>query len=117
VYTDYTTIIPQLTGVDPLPDGETVPADFTVAQNQPNPFGAFTEIRYGIPVDADVCLIIYSTTGRRVRTLVDERQAAGFRTVRWDGRDARGREVASGIYFYRFEAGGLTQTRKMLLLR
>ncbi|NUO79739.1 T9SS type A sorting domain-containing protein, partial [candidate division KSB1 bacterium] len=62
-------------------------------------------------------LAVYNILGRRVRTLVDGVQAAGEQRVTWDGRDDEGAAVTSGIYFYRLEANGLTQTRKLTLMR
>ena len=62
-------------------------------------------------------LSIYNIMGQKVNTLVDQYQTAGYRTVRWDGKDDTGEEVSSGIYFYQLRAGDYTQSKKMLLLR
>lgn len=62
-------------------------------------------------------LRIYDASGRLVRVLVEGVRAAGNHTELWDGRDSRGAAAASGIYFYRFEAGAFRETRKMVLLR
>ena len=90
---------------------------YALDQNSPNPFNAVTEIRYRIPEAGDVALRIYNTLGQEVHRLVDEVQSAGTYRVRWDGRDAAGRQVASGLYFCRLEAGGFSRTIKMALLR
>ena len=74
-------------------------------------------IGYNLPVDAMVRLEIFNVRGQRIVTLVNEFQQAGFKTVFWDGKDNRNAAVSSGIYFCRFEAGGHTSTRKMVLLR
>jgi hypothetical protein len=86
-------------------------------QNYPNPFNPATRIHFSIASGSHVSLRIYDVTGRLVRTLVDRRLAAGRRVESWNGADAAGRSVASGIYFYRLVAGDFVQTKKMVLLR
>ncbi|MCK4597733.1 T9SS type A sorting domain-containing protein, partial [bacterium] len=86
-------------------------------QNYPNPFNASTEIRYQIPEDGHVTLKIFNTLGQELRILLDVHQKAGEYGVLWDGRDARGREVASGLYFCRLRAGEFGKTIKMVLVR
>ena len=102
-----------LTGVD----APTVPAATYLAQNFPNPFNPATRIAYGLSAPARVSLRIYDASGRLVRVLIDEARQAGAFAEMWDGRDSRGAQVASGIYFYRLEAGAFSETRKMALLR
>jgi YVTN family beta-propeller protein len=92
-------------------------APFELAQNVPNPFNPTTSIRFTIPEDGYVRLAVYDAAGRRIRTLVDRELKANFYRVDWNGRNDAGRQVASGIYFYRIQAGRHTQARKMLLLR
>ena len=88
-----------------------------LTQNYPNPFNPLTRIEFGLSAPAHVSLRVYNAVGRLVRVLVDEpRPAARYEEV-WDGRDAAGRQVASGMYFYRLDAGIFTDTRKMILLR
>jgi flagellar hook assembly protein FlgD len=64
-----------------------------------------------------VRVTIFDSRGRRVRTLVDERQAPGTYTVAWDGRDSDGKQLASGVYFHRFEAAGKAHQGKMVLVK
>ena len=92
-----------------------VPSDFILAHNYPNPFNPITTIRYAIPQAERVTLRVYNILGQQVATLLDARQEAGFYTVRWDGKDTRGRGVASGVYFYRMVAGKFVHAEKMLL--
>lgn len=96
------------------------PANFQLLQNYPNPFSVTapgsTGMTYFLPAETYVTLRVYSLTGRLVRTLVAERQSPGEKTVRWDGRDAAGNVLAAGIYIYSLEAGGNTQSRKIVLL-
>ncbi|MGK9475332.1 FlgD immunoglobulin-like domain containing protein [Melioribacter sp. OK-6-Me] len=94
-----------------------IPTEFTVSQNYPNPFNPTTNIKYGIPQDAKVSLVIYNMLGQVVKTLVDQEQEAGYYTVRWDGTNDFGSKVSSGIYIYRITAGKYTSTMKMNLLK
>lgn len=93
------------------------PREFTLMQNYPNPFNPTTVIRFVLPQVGHATLAVYDVLGHRVRTLVDGVQPAGERSITWDGRDDRGAAVASGIYFYRLATNGVTQTRKLTLMR
>ncbi len=93
------------------------PAAFSLAQNHPNPFNPETQITYALPEGSKVTLVIFNILGQRVRTLVDEQQDPGYKTVTWDGKDEKGHEVASGIYFYRLKAGDYGQVKKMVVLK
>jgi hypothetical protein len=92
-------------------------APFELAQNVPNPFNPATSIRFTVPEDSRVLLAVYDAAGHRIRTLVDRPLKANFYRVEWNGRNDAGRQVSSGLYFYRIQAGQHSQTRKMLLLR
>jgi hypothetical protein len=94
-----------------------LPSRFALSQNYPNPFNPQTVIQYALPFDCEVQVAIYNILGQRVRTLVNEHQEAGYRRVEWDSRNNEGVEVSSGVYFFRLQAGELTQSRKMLLLK
>jgi len=99
--------------------GDVVPdvTAFALVQNYPNPFNPYTVIKYEIPEPCRVRLAIFDVSGRLVRTLVDGHRGEGRYTEYWYGRDERGRSVASGIYFYRLEAGSYSKTKRMVLLR
>ena len=86
-------------------------------QNHPNPFNPSTTISFSLSTPSYVSLRIYDASGRYIRTLIDEPYDAGRHEERWDGRDDHGRELSSGLYFCRIEAGALSETRKMVLLR
>jgi hypothetical protein len=86
-------------------------------QNYPNPFNPATTIRYSIAGTGMVELAIYDVSGRKIRTLVNETKQEGTYSVTWDGRNDRGRSVATGIYFYRLKAFSFSQVKKMILLR
>ena len=93
------------------------PVTFELLQNYPNPFNPTTSITYRIAEITDVKLSIYNLRGQVVRVLVDQRKDAGSYNAVWDGRDQLGRAVASGIYMYKLDAGGMVQSRKMLLMK
>jgi hypothetical protein len=94
-----------------------VPAEFSLSQNYPNPFNPSTTIRYSLPKSTHTVVAVYDMLGTRVRTLVNSLQNAGEHSVTWDGRDDRAQQVASGVYFYRLDAGKLRTQKKMVLLR
>lgn len=93
------------------------PKVFSLSQNYPNPFNPKTVIRFGLPKDSWVNLDIYNVLGQRVKTLVDERLSAGMKEVEWDGKDDKGFEVSSGIYFYKIKAGDFSDIKKMVMLK
>ena len=88
------------------------PEKFEVFQNYPNPFNPTTTITYSIPTAAHVQLSIYDALGRHLVTLIDEHQEPGIRTKQFDGAG-----LASGMYFYRLQAGAYSETRKLLLMK
>ncbi len=90
---------------------------FGLDQNTPNPFNPSTTIRYRLAEASGVRLVVYNLLGQRVRVLVDAAQGPGVHSIQWDGRDAAGRQVATGLYIYRLEAGGFSQVRKMLFAK
>ena len=98
-------------------EGERKPRAFALFQNVPNPFSGNTVIKYALPRDVEVELVIYNIAGQRVRTLVNGKQAAGYRAVEWNGRDDSGRPVAPGVYFCKMRAGKFEVTKKLTLLR
>ncbi len=97
---------------DPL-----IPDEFIVHQNFPNPFNPETEIRFALTKDSHVVISIYNTLGQQIGTLIDTQYAAGFHSVRWDGKDRNGSPVSSGVYLYQIQAGEFSQVRKMSLIR
>jgi len=93
------------------------PTQFTLDQNYPNPFNARTMISYTLKTDADVTLKIYNILGQEIKTMVKKHQLAGTYTITWDGKDSKGNDVSSGIYFYRIKAGDFSAERKMTYLK
>lgn len=94
-----------------------VPSQLELGQNYPNPFNPETRIRFGLPQAQQVRLVIYNILGQTINTLVDENLSAGSYEYTWNGSDARGQQVASGIYLYSLETGSGKIVRKMLLTR
>ena len=94
-----------------------VPETSALEQNYPNPFNPTTQIRFQLAEAADVRLSVYDVTGREVAVLVSDRMEAGSYEVAWEGRDASGRVLPSGVYLYRLEAGTFTAVRTMALVK
>jgi hypothetical protein len=86
-------------------------------QNWPNPFNPSTSITFVLPADQLVQLHVYDARGRLVKRLLDGKVSAGETNITWDGTDARGAHVGSGVYYYRLSSDGFTETRKMVLLK
>jgi hypothetical protein len=93
------------------------PGELTLMQNYPNPFNPTTTIRFSLPESGPVRLSIYNIQGQLVRNLVKRTLNAGYHSVRWDGNDTKGRNMASGLYICRLEADGQTIVRRMTLVR
>lgn len=94
-----------------------VPAEFQLYQNMPNPFNPTTLIRYALPTQSKVELVIYNMLGQKVKTLVRGRQEAKVHQIRWDGTNDNGVKVASGIYLYHLKADNFVSTKKMILMK
>jgi len=97
--------------------GLDLPEKFSLLQNFPNPFNPVTTLRYDLPEDSQVSIMIYDIMGRKVKTLVNKSQNAGFKATIWDATNDLGQPVSAGIYLYKIQAGEFVQTRKMVLLK
>jgi len=91
---------------------EQLPEEYRLYQSYPNPFNPVTTIAYDLPDNCDVRLDIYNITGRRIETLVNQRQPAGYYSIHWNASNN-----ASGIYFYRISTKDFQQVKKCLLLK
>ena len=89
-----------------------LPEAFSLSQNYPNPFNPTTVISYQVPVSGQVTLKVYDMLGREIATLVNNKESAGSYSVKFDGS-----RLASGVYFYRLQAGSFSQTKKLLLMK
>ena len=85
--------------------------------NYPNPFNPVTTLRYDIPENSHVTITIYDMLGRQVKTLINQTQDAGYRSVIWDATNDYGKPVSAGIYLYQIQAGEYISTKKMVLLK
>jgi hypothetical protein len=103
--------------------GNKLPREFVVYDNYPNPLNPVTTIKFGVPEAARVSISIYNLLGQQVARVVDSEFAAGYHDVQWNGLNLTGAQVASGMYFYRFEAaaksgsGKMSKIHKMILMR
>ncbi len=93
-------------------EGNGIPREFSLSQNYPNPFNPNTTIQFSLPKTARVALKIYNTLGQEVVQLVSQQMNAGIYTVEWNASC-----FASGVYYYKLEAGSFTETKKLVLLR
>lgn len=93
-----------------------LPKSTLLYQNYPNPFNPSTVISYYLKSSSHVTVRVINVLGQTIQTLVEKEQASGIHHIKWNGKDSAGQPVASGIYFYRLEAGSFTQTKKMILL-
>ena len=94
-----------------------LPETFALHQNYPNPFNPVTTLRYDLPKNSLVTIIIYDMMGREVKTLINQTQGAGYRSVIWDATNDYGKPVSAGIYLYQIQAGEYISTKKMVLLK
>ena len=104
-------------GKENLSQNGPLPESFSLEQNYPNPFNLSTTIRFGIPEASHVKLEVYNLLGQHVTTLKDGNLEPGYHTVFWDGNDKNRSEVASGVYFFRLNAGEFTFSKKMMLIK
>ncbi|MBD3223406.1 MAG: T9SS type A sorting domain-containing protein [Caldithrix sp.] len=100
-----------------MPDDNQMPEQVGLHQNYPNPFNPTTTIRYDLPDEASVSLVIYNAIGQRIKTLVDKYENSGVKRVKWFGKDEHEKTVPSGIYFYKLKIADQIHIKKMILLR
>ena len=98
-------------------DENLIPKVFALHQNYPNPFNPTTQIRYDLPEDQFVTITIYDVMGRKIRSLVNINQTAGYHTIRWDARNDIGESISAGIYIYMIQATKFNKTRKLVFLK
>jgi subtilisin family serine protease len=104
-------------GVEILPALSRLPKVFALSPAWPNPFRRTTEIHYQLPMACPVQIRVFNVAGQVVKTLINGREEAGYKHATWDGRSEDGSRVASGVYFYRLEAGSFAATKKMVVIR
>ncbi|MEE3195880.1 MAG: T9SS type A sorting domain-containing protein, partial [Candidatus Neomarinimicrobiota bacterium] len=94
-----------------------LPERFNLYQNYPNPFNPVTTLRYDLPEISPVNITIYDMLGRQVKTLMDQTQDAGYKSVIWNATNDYGNPVSAGIYLYQIQAGEYISIKKMVLLK
>ena len=94
-----------------------IPEQYALHQNYPNPFNPTTILRYDLPEDIQVRIMIYDIMGREVRTLMNVNQTAGYHSISWDAKNDIGEGVSAGMYIYMIQAGEFRRTKKMILLK
>ena len=94
-----------------------MPVKYAFHQNYPNPFNSVTKLRYDLPENSHVNITIYDMLGRAVKTMVNQHQNAGHRSIIWDGTNDYGNTVSTGIYLYQIQSGAYTRTKKMVFLK
>ena len=108
--------------VNPDNHNNRIPQKFTLDQNYPNPFNPNTQIKFSLPVNSNVKIIIYNLLGEVVRELINKDMNSGTHNIQWNAEDKSGNKVTSGIYLYKLDASGVNgsqfnQVRKMILLK
>ncbi len=96
---------------------QNIPNKYALHQNYPNPFNPITKINYNLPNTVKVKVDIYDIRGRKVKSLLNQLQDPGFKSIQWDALNDLGERVSSGMYFYRIETSEFKQTKKMILLK
>jgi flagellar hook capping protein FlgD len=96
--------------------GEQLPTEYALSQNFPNPFNPSTSFALSLPEASDFSIRIFNITGQMVKAYSGHLEA-GVHNIVWDGRNEQGSSVASGVYFYKAEAGAFNETRKMMMLK
>jgi uncharacterized protein YdaL len=89
-----------------------IPVEYNLYQNYPNPFNPQTTIRYALPKDGNVRIVVYDILGRKVTELVNDYKSAGYYKLIWNTSN-----VSSGVYIYQMTSGSFNSVKKMLLLR
>jgi hypothetical protein len=104
--------------------GVSIPDEFELGHNYPNPFNSGTTITFSLPIKSRVSLEVYNLLGQRVRRLAEHEMEPGSYKIFWDGKDERGKAVSSGTYFYRIRTTGLsdqerrfTASKKMMIIK
>ena len=98
-------------------DNLVVPKTYFLHQNFPNPFNPTTSIEYDLPEFSIVNISIFDLMGRKVKSLINLKQPAGYQSIRWDGTNSFGEIVSTGMYIYTIQAGDFRQAKKMVLVK
>jgi len=94
-----------------------IPTGFHLYPAFPNPFNPITTLRYDLPENSFVTIIIYDILGREVKSLINQTQNGGYKSILWDGTNDHGHSMSTGVYLYSIQAGNYVRTKKMVLLK
>ncbi len=94
-----------------------LPSEFVIDKAYPNPFNPTVNIRYGLPEDAAVKIIIHDIQGRLINKLSLNKQSAGWHEYHWNGRDLNGQSIGTGVYLFTIQAGNLLKNQKITFLK
>ena len=94
-----------------------IPNDFSLQQNFPNPFNPSTEIRFDLPEEGHIELVVYNMAGQKVRTIESGNMKPGYHSMIWNGTNDKGTRVSTGMYFYSIQANNFQAVKKMLFLK
>ena len=100
-----------------IADNSAIPTEFKLHENYPNPFNPSTNIKFDIPENGLVSLIVYDLMGHKVTELVNTNMNSGFHNVSWNGTDNFGNTVSTGVYIYQLKTGNYSNTQKMLFIK
>ena len=100
-----------------LIDVNGIPEAYTLHQNYPNPFNPTTTLRYDLPEDSHISIVIFDMMGRQVQTLVSDYKLAGYHSLQWDATNQYGAPVSAGVYIYSIQARNHRDLKKMILLK
>lgn len=114
---EHANAVPAEVKSSPVTIERALPTDYALVQNYPNPFNPETVIEFQLPEESHVTLTIYNVLGQEIRRLVDDRKSGGYYKVIWDGTNEFGKDVSTGIYFFRLQAGDFQSVRKMMMLK
>ena len=98
-------------------ENDFIPLKYILHQNYPNPFNPITTLQYDLPENGLVNVTVYDMLGRQVKTLINQTQEAGYKSVIWNATNDYGKPVSAGIYLYQIQAGEYISTKKMVLLK
>lgn len=118
---DYTTGSSELVEVEFTYTGtyspDDIPLHTELAQNYPNPFNPVTNIAFSLAQTSQVKLVIYNLKGQLIKSLINENLKAGYYNLQWNGKNSKGKQVSSGMYFYTLQTDSFTSTQKMILMK
>ena len=93
------------------------PSEFSLSQNYPNPFNPTTTLKYDLPEDSFVDIMVYDMLGNMVSNLINTNQSSGYKSIQWNATNNQGEPVSAGVYLYKIQAGDFVDTKKMILLK